>query len=271
MHHRYKLLAVFVIIAALYVACKCSQPLSLRVSVQTDNTTFHNDSAWLQLPCNYKGSDTTRYPLLIFYNGLCEGSGDPCNGFPAGTNLNKMLQLGPPKFMADSTRFLFGVASKLYGMIVVCPQSDAGIRSASSSNGVLNYMISHYKVDTTRIYLTGLSLGAASLMQYLTANQAFANRIAAAVPMSITNLNHDQQVGLQYIANAGVHVQVYCGNSDQYFTNNQHYVDLINAVTPGLAVFTSYVGGHGGWNNMYTLSNTYYNPNMYQWMLQFHR
>ncbi|MEX6691284.1 hypothetical protein QTN47_27490 [Danxiaibacter flavus] len=271
MYHRYKMITAIFIIAALYAACKCAQPLSIRTSVQTDNTVYHNDSAWLQLPCNYKASDTTRYPLLIFYNGLCEGSTDACNGFPPGTNLNKMLQLGPPKFMADSLRFVFSVASKTYGMIVVCPQSDAGQRSPSSSNGVINYMISHYKVDTTRIYLTGLSLGAASVMDFLTANQANANRIAAAVPMSITNLNHSQITGLQYIANAGVHVQIYCGDADQYFANNQHYADVINTSAPGLAVFTPYTGGHGGWNNMYTLSNTYYNPNMYQWMLQYHR
>ena len=250
------------LILALIYSCNCG-PIMQKTRVQS--TPPQMDSAWLQLPCNYtSATDTTKYPLLIFYHGKYEG-------YDYG-NLSIMVPLGPPKFMADSLRFIFTVASKWYKFIVVCPQSQAGIRTPASTNEVINYMIAHYRIDTTRIYLTGLSTGAKSVLAYLTESQQNANRIAAAVPMSAANLDETQKSNLKYISNANVHTQIFCGDIDgAYNSNNRKYVDTINHYNPGLAIFTSYSGGHCCWNDIYDLSHAHYNPNIYEWMLQFHR
>ena len=255
--------AVFsIIIVVVMCSCKC-EPFLQKTIVQS--TPHQMDSAWIQLPCDYTlAKDSIKYPLIIFFHGRFEG-------YDYG-NLSKMLPLGPPKFMADSLRFTFTVASKKYNFIVVCPQSQAGFRTPTSTNEVIDYMISHYRVDTSRIYLTGLSAGAMGVLAYLTESQQNANRIAAAVPMSSTNLTATQINHLKFISTANVHTQIFCGDIDgAYKGNNRKYVDTINSYNPGLAIFTSYAGGHCCWNNMYDISHTNYNPNMYEWMLQFHR
>jgi predicted peptidase len=241
-------------------AINCT-PFLQRTIVQRD--AHHADSAFLQLPCAYyEENNKERYPLLIFLNGMYEGSNYG--------KLNKLLKLGPPKYMADSLRFKFNAGGKKHHMIVVCPQSEVGFRKPWSTNQVIDYMISKYRVDTTRIYLTGLSAGANSVFTYLTDKREYAARIAAVVPMSTTFLDSTHKSQFRFINEANVHTLIYCGIRDtKYFKSNQRYAEWINAVTPGLAEFVPYEGAHKGWNPMYNPTHRYYNPNMYEWLLQF--
>lgn len=234
-------------------------PFMQRTIVQRDAR--HADSALLQLPCGYDATDE-RYPLLVFLNGMYEGS-------DYGT-LDKLLRLGPPKYMTDSIRFTFMVNGKKQPMIVVCPQSEMGFRKPRSTNQVIDYMVSNYRVDTSRIYLTGLSAGANSIFVYLTDKREYAQRIAAVVPMSTTFIDSTHRSQFRYINEANVHTLMYCGTGDStYYKANIRYAERINAVTPGLAKFVSYDGEHRGWNPMYNPTHRYYNPNMYEWLLQF--
>ncbi len=226
--------------------------------------TYHKDSAWLQLPVHYNsGFDTEKYPLLIFVNGRFEGA-------DYGT-LNKMLKWGVPKFMADSLRFAFDVAGKNQGMIVLSPQTENGYPSPGAINQTIDYMLAKYRVDPSRVYLTGLSFGGAAVFSYLTYSKAYAARIAAAVPMSSIELETEKIANLKFIADAGTALQVFCGRSDDLYLKNKSYADEINKYSPGLALFTTYSGIHSGWNKPYDPSHTYYNPNMYEWLLQHHR
>src|SRR4051812_29815812 len=125
-------------------------PFAQRISLQLDN--WHADSAFLQLPSDYYAAKSTdKYPLLVFLNGVFEGS--------KYGNLRKLKRLGPPKYMMDSLRFQFTVNGKTESMIVVCPQSYNGYRPPNSTNQVIDSMIARYRVDVHRIYLTGLSAG----------------------------------------------------------------------------------------------------------------
>lgn len=236
-------------------------PFLQRMLVQLDRT--HADSAFLQLPCAYNAENNTEtYPLLIFFNGVFEGSNYG--------NLNKMKKLGPPKYMVDSLRYTFTVRGKTENLIVVCPQSKNGFRVPVSTNQVIDFMIAKYRVDTNRIYLTGLSAGANSVLRYLTHKQAYANRIAAAVPMSTTHLDSTHRAHLNYISNAGVPLYWFCGDQDKkYLKVNEAYVKTLNQLSPGLVKFKLYKGAHKNWNPMYNTTHRYYNPNIYEWMLQF--
>jgi len=121
------------------------QPL-LRTTVTLDAT--HSDSALVQMPLL---SRTAKYPLLISFSGL--------GGRSAHGNLD----------VVD------GVANKIRNgmiipgnMIIVCPQNYTGYYAANQINAIINYCISHYPVDTSRIYLAGFSAGGYNVLNYLT-------------------------------------------------------------------------------------------------------
>lgn len=224
------------------------------------------DSAWVQVPCHYYLNQTkdSTYPLMIYLNGMYEGA--------KYGNLNKLLGVGLPFYMKDSIRFAFDVNGVNEKMIILSPQSPDGYLSSTEVNNMINDAISKYRVDTKRIYLTGVSAGAYSILNYITDKPEYAARIAAVVPMSTTELDSTHKAHLKYIADAKIHVRIFCGDKDvQYLPINKSYVDLINQYAPGLAVFTSYDGFHGSWNNLFSLSHRYYNPNIYEWVLQYHK
>jgi predicted peptidase len=231
-------------------------PFMQRTVVKLDAT--HEQNAWLQLPIHYNsGFDTEKYPLLIFFNGKFESA--------LFGGLEKLIPVGVPKYMADSIRFSFDTGSKKQQFIVLCPQSENGFPSPISINLIIDYMVAKYRVDASRIYLTGVSSGAASIFSYLTNKQEYANRIAAAVPMSSTALESEKVANLSFIANAGIPTQIFCGTADNVFNQNKSYADAINRSRPGLAVFNAYNSGHGNWNPFYDPKA---NPSIYEWMLQ---
>jgi len=237
-------------------------PFMQRTIVQLD--TYHKDSACIQVPEHYySGFDTEKYPLVIFFNGRYEGSDYG--------NLRAMLKWGVPKFMADSIRFTFNLAGTNQQMIMLCPQSSNGYPSQYDIGKTIDYMLAKYRVDPSRIYLTGLSSGAAAVFSYLTYSVANASRIAAAVPMSSLELETEKIANMKFIADAHTPVKIFCGRLDDGYFKNKSYADEINKYSPGLAVFTSYGGRHGSWNERYDPSHAFYDPNMYEWMLQYHR
>ncbi len=95
----------------------------------------------LYLPNDYKPRGSTRWPLILFLHGAGE----------RGKNLGIVAVHGPPKIVQSKREFPF---------IVVSPQCPAG---ESWSNDVLLALLDEvtrkYKVDQSRIYLTGLSMG----------------------------------------------------------------------------------------------------------------
>lgn len=239
-------------------------PLLQKTVVATSSSA--KDSAWFQVPCHYynqQAKDST-YPLLVYFNGSLEGS--------KYGNLNKLLAVGVPYFLKDSVRFTFNVGGGEEKMIVVCPQSATGFYSPSEVNNILNDIVSRYRVDVRRIYLTGISAGAHSIWSYLTDKPEYAARIAAAVPMSTVEIDDTHKAQIKYIAAANVHMKIFCGNNDnKYLSYNKDYSNLVNQFAAGLATFSTYPGAHTGWNNLYNLSHRYYNPNIYDWMLQFRK
>ncbi|MEW6157185.1 MAG: prolyl oligopeptidase family serine peptidase [Verrucomicrobiota bacterium] len=95
----------------------------------------------LFLPADYDKQKERRWPLILFLHGAGE----------RGTNLAKVKVHGPPKLVASKPEFPF---------IVISPQCPDG---QIWSNEVLMELIDHVtkeqRVDTNRIYLTGLSMG----------------------------------------------------------------------------------------------------------------
>lgn len=111
------------------------------------------------------GSDDSpeQWPLLLFLHGSGE----------RGTDLNLVKLHGPPKMITEGRDFPF---------IVVSPQCPIGEWwSVDVLNALLDEVIEKYRVDETRIYVTGLSMGGYGTWRFA---QAYPERIAAIVPIS---------------------------------------------------------------------------------------
>src|SRR5205823_3194595 len=93
----------------------------------------------LFLPESYAAKSSQRWPLILFLHGMGERGSDP----------SKVKVHGPPKVAEKMTNFPF---------IVVSPQCPNGEWwSNEPLIALLDKTIAHYKVDTNRVYLTGLS------------------------------------------------------------------------------------------------------------------
>jgi predicted peptidase len=95
----------------------------------------------LFLPREYDARHAKRWPLILFLHGSGE----------RGTKLSKVAVHGPPRIVEEKPEFPF---------IVVSPQCPRG--QAWSNEillGLLDNVMAKHKVDGTRIYLTGMSMG----------------------------------------------------------------------------------------------------------------
>lgn len=94
----------------------------------------------LYLPDDYSNSDK-QFPLLVFLHGAGE----------RGNNLDFVEIHGPPKLVKQNKKFPF---------IIVSPQCPANQRwEEDAVIALIEHIIKNYRVDTKRIYLTGLSMG----------------------------------------------------------------------------------------------------------------
>ena len=94
----------------------------------------------LSLPPGYQHGGQ-RWPLILFLHGAGE----------RGTNLSKVSVHGPPKLVKQGKELPF---------IIVSPQCPTdGIWDDAALLALLDEVSKNYRVDSRRIYLTGLSMG----------------------------------------------------------------------------------------------------------------
>ncbi|HJW17857.1 MAG TPA: dienelactone hydrolase family protein [Flavisolibacter sp.] len=95
----------------------------------------------LALPDGYEKDTTTKWPLVIFLHGSGE----------RGNDLEKVKKNGPPKLVEQGRKFPF---------ILVSPQ--AGPEAAWDAETLYRmeqYLKKEYRVNSNKVYLTGLSMG----------------------------------------------------------------------------------------------------------------
>ncbi|HYG17983.1 MAG TPA: PHB depolymerase family esterase, partial [Ohtaekwangia sp.] len=141
---------------------------------------------YVYLPSGYDGKPHA-YPLLIFLHGKDE-RGDGTN---TPSVLNKVLNNGVPKLIKNKQW------DPAYPMIVVSPQfhgtegspNNWGGGDAAHLKRFIKYMIDHYRVNTSRIYLTGMSHGGNGVYDYISQESDASSYIAAAVPVAAYGAN----------------------------------------------------------------------------------
>lgn len=95
----------------------------------------------LYLPAGYDASQSQRWPLVLFMHGAGE----------RGADLNALKKHGPPKLIEQGANLPFIVVSPQ------CPSNE--VWQADVLLALVEKICADYRVDTKRVYATGLSMG----------------------------------------------------------------------------------------------------------------
>lgn len=211
-------------------------------------------NAVIYLPAHY--SKQKAYPLVIFTHGMGE----------AGNDVKKLYKQGLPKVLKKGYRPPFD-------FIMVAVQSNAFSLRPEWLQGILKESQKRWKIDASRIYLTGLSAGGWSVYgSQLNISPAFAKRFAAIVVNSGVTGNIDKN-HFDWWKQTKTPLWAIVGGADKsYVKGNTYMVNEINKRVPGLAKLTIRRGiGHGGWTDIYNGKVELEGKNMWEWLYQFKR
>lgn len=212
------------------------------------------------LPARYD-STTKNYPLIIFLHGMGEsGNGTSEIDRVAAIATPALIRQG--KFPASFTS-----GGKQYSFIVLSPQFK-NWPTPGDVDAMITHAISKYRIDASRIYLTGLSMGGGGVWEYAS---TFNSRVAAIAPVCGASWPNDQKA--QKIAQGGMAVWAFHNQDDptiaaQYSID---YVNKINSFGPSVkAKLTLWnTGGHDAWTKASDPQYRENGMNVYEWFLQY--
>jgi len=212
------------------------------------------------LPARYD-STTKKYPLLIFIHG----TGEMGNG---GADLSLVSNIGVSGLIKDK-KFppSFSVKDADYSFIVISPQFRKW-PAPQDINAMIDHAVSKYRVDPSRIYISGLSMGGGATWDYAA---AFSNRVAAIAP--ICGASEPTSGKGQQIAEGKVAVWAFHNMDDPTVTvhNTIGYIEKINSSTPAIPARSTLwaTGGHDSWTRALDPNYRENGLNLYEWLLQY--
>ena len=225
------------------------------------------------LPPAYATNPTKKFPLIIFISGIGSIGGGTfesmCPALVCGA-LPLKIEEGrvPNEVIHNGTSYSF---------IVLTPQLLGNVNGASDILAMINYAVANYRVDRSRIYLTGLSSGEGMIMNYMSSSRDNAKKIAALVPMgacSGTNTQGASNIGTQNIHYWGIQ----CANDNVCSPSNVvNWANAINSFSPpGNPMAKSTLTPtynpsfpHDIWYSVYDMDWRENGKNIYEWMIQF--
>ena len=233
-------------------------------------TTF--DIGYLEyLPPGYNDTDK-EYPLLIFLHG----GGQSGNGTPE--SLERVKDWGPPRLIQEGHNMCFEVNGTEECFIVLSPQYVAN--DAYAWPFIVSLLLEHialgpdqYRVDTDRIYLTGLSRGGMGVYQFAASHLNEPNSLAAIAP--IAAWTDEDDIGC-IISQRRLPVWSFHGLEDTVVPYNMGWAAfsmIFNCKNPfpnaelNFTTYDDYGKYHDSWLPAYDTSNLYHSPNLYQWLL----
>ena len=222
------------------------------------------------LPQGYDPNGAQTYPLILFITGVSEyGDGTPAQ-------LRIVLRNGTPKLISNGTfPTSFTVNGETFKFIVITPQwTKNPIPTAEDIDSVLTYLIDHYKVDGQRIYITGLSYGGGLCWAYGGANSAFANRVAAMVPVcgaGTPSLTRGRIIAAANLPVWATHNDGDPSVSDTVTIDYVNYINLPPAPVPSAKMTIFHSNSHDAWTKTYDPAFRENGLNIYEWMLQYKR
>jgi|GEM_PF-3210336 len=186
MNSHYPLLRAALFLATMILMAPTQAAAAERTFQAININTIDNPRGyWEFLPSEYYENPTKEFPVVIFLHGLGEGG----NGT---TDLHKVLRNGPPDILNTPGHSLYNLFEN-EGVIVLSPQvTNNTWWNESHIRPFLDFVKSHYRIDSKRIYLTGLSAGASGTHQFMN-DDPLAHEVAAFVVCAVRGVvNMDQ-------------------------------------------------------------------------------
>lgn len=217
-------------------------------------------------PTDYNTEDQSiKHPLIIFFHGGGEvGDGK--------TLLPKVLANGIPQAINAGQTMRFTWNGKTETFLVLSPQLswNYGEWVPMYADELIKYAKENLRIDTNRIFLTGLSLGGGGTWTYPATSLNYAKKLAA-IGISCGQCQN-YAVDWCNIAKANLPVWAFHaaddGSSAPVNCTNVS-VAGVNACSPVVKPIVTIwpTGGHGIWGRVYSADHSWQNPNLYEWFL----
>jgi predicted peptidase len=219
---------------------------------------------YVALPPRYEARIDS-FPLLLFLHGL----GQMGNG---SSDLHYITFDGIGRLIHNRNfPVSFASGGRLFSFIVVSPQSNRTPMEADVKE-FLDHVTSTYRVDRSRVYLSGLSMGARVVTL---AAAAYAEEFAAIVPIAGVAVGPGLQNRCKVMAEAGLPVWELHNLDDPMapVSQAQQFISVLSdfspRVKPRFTVFDVY--GHDAWTTALDPAYKENGMNIYEWMLQYSR
>ena len=234
---RWAVLALLILVAGTGRGLTATTVRGSAGAVQTEEAFVEGEAKtrYLQyLPDGYDQEAEKTWPLMLFLHGKGE----------TGKDIEKVKVHGPPKIVESRKDFPF---------IVVSPQAEYARWNPERLVQLLDHVVKTHRVDTQRIYLTGLSMGGYGTWALAA---AYPDRFAAIVPICGGG---DPGTAERL---KGLPIWAFHGAKDRVvpISRSQQMVDAIRAAG-GDVVFTVYPdAAHDSW------TWTYDDPDLFAWL-----
>lgn len=221
----------------------------------------------------YVPSGTGPFPLIVYMHGISE-RGDGTVNTVFSVEANEI-----PKLIKNN--------AFPYNFIVLSPQlkNTYGAWQNFYASTMITYAKANLNVDTTKIYITGLSLGGGGVWETMK-DMTIVNQVAAIAPVCGTctwNSTSTSNIVTSSMPVWAFHCQDDTTVSAGCSTGSLTEINKLNPVVkPKMSLYKT--GGHGGaWVNAYSTGHNTYtqadyynnyvtitvtqNPNLYEWFL----
>lgn len=198
------------------------------------------------LPPAYNKNSSEKFPLLIFLHGLGE----------TGSNLDLVARNGPPMLINQ------GKWPEDRPFVVISPQTSSTFYNSwgpALVNNVIDHVVSKYRIDESRIYITGLSLGGHGAWNYAT---QYPDRVAAIVPVCGRG-NVNKACEMEDVPVWAFHNE---GDNTVHVNGTKNMIAALKKCspkyTPKETIYPK--NGHDAWTQTYNLSSGH---DIYTWLL----
>lgn len=229
---------LFIPAACLVLLTSCAAQTNL-VEGQLTTVTKENLRYYLYYPQDYLENENKSFGLLLFLHG----------GGDAGRDLESLTSGGPPKMLVEGKQFPF---------LVLAPQNPHKKKwwNTTAVVQLLDSIVASNRVDSKRVYLTGLSRGASAAWELAT---QYPKKFAAmAVVCGMTPLPYAHWI------DKNMPIWVFHGDKDEVIpvSESDNMVQKLNSM--GYEVkYTRYENvGHNCWDKAYTTEE------LYEWISQ---
>ncbi|MEO5943129.1 MAG: T9SS type A sorting domain-containing protein [Ferruginibacter sp.] len=228
-------------------------------------------NAYVHLPDDYS-TTSKKYPTIIFFPGIGE----------IGTNASLVISNGPGAYITQGWDGNVNIDGNTVKFIVISLQPPSAFPLEFTMNQKIQLIKSMYRVDSDRLYLTGLSHGGWCSSTFVTGDPyggpyTYASQIAAVV--TVEGMVPDDNSPYPNLFDNFAHVGGKYLGFEQMFDgrDTRTVVDRMNSTVPGSGIYISTNfggGGHCCWASFYGGQGTQpgiwslggITQNLYQWL-----